>query len=313
MTKMKKTILTAAIFIIGCLIARAEDCELHLMVAQVEQGEQVSEATNNTLMSRLISAVTATGVTASADYNQFLITGRFSHIYQDVVAGPPMQHVLHTDLTIYVADAENQKVYASKTFELRGVGTSEPRAFINAMSRLNGKNAELQKFIEDAKTKIVEYYDKNYPTILKKAQAAAALRDFEQALYFSTSIPECSKGYAQSVAETERIFKQYLDYNGELMLRAARGAWAASPDAKGAVKAWEYLMQIDTASSSFPAAEKLAEEIAATTKDDKYFETRTKYHDRISLTRSALEAARQVGVAYGNGQKPTTTNLLWVR
>ena len=26
-----------------------------------------------------------------------------------------------------------------------------------------------------------------------------------------------------------------------------------------------------------------------------------------------IEAARAVGVAYGNGQQPTTTNLMWLR
>ncbi len=310
---MKKIFLSALLLAASALTVTADNCELGIMVAPVEQGEQVTEATNNALVSRLISAVTATGVAASDDYNRFLVTGRFTHIYQDVVAGPPMQHVVHTQLTLYVADVENKTVYASQTFELRGVGTSEPRAFTNAMTSLNGKNAELTQFIDRAKEKIINYYDKNYSTILRKADAAASLRNFEEALFYTTSIPECSTGYAKAVSATQRIFKQYIDYNGELLLRAARGAWAAQPDAAGGEKAWEYLMQIDSQSSAFPAAEKLAAEITSTTKDDKRFGTRQKYNDRISLTRSALDAARQVGVAYGNGQKPTTTNLLWVK
>ena len=38
-----------------------------------------------------------------------------------------------------------------------------------------------------------------------------------------------------------------------------------------------------------------------------------KYKDEIELRRALIEAARAVGVAYGNGQQPTTTNLMWLR
>ena len=48
-------------------------------------------------------------------------------------------------------------------------------------------------------------------------------------------------------------------------------------------------------------------------KSDRDFEYRQKYNDQIDLERRRIEAARAVGVAWGNGQKPTTTNIAWIR
>ncbi len=43
------------------------------------------------------------------------------------------------------------------------------------------------------------------------------------------------------------------------------------------------------------------------------FEMREKYHDAVDMEKQRIAAAKAVGVAYGNGQQPTTTNLMWLR
>ena len=48
-------------------------------------------------------------------------------------------------------------------------------------------------------------------------------------------------------------------------------------------------------------------------KDDWEFEIRQKYNDAVDIEKSKIEAARAVGVAYGNGQKEKTTNLMWLK
>ena len=47
--------------------------------------------------------------------------------------------------------------------------------------------------------------------------------------------------------------------------------------------------------------------------DDIDLEMRDKYHDQIQLEKDRISAARAVGVAFGNGQKPTTTNVMWLK
>lgn len=293
--------------------AIAQDCDIHLMVTPIEQGEDVPAATDNALMSRLQNAVTAAGVTADSNYGQFFVTGRFDHIYNDVLPGPPMQHAMHSELTLYIGDIAGEKIFASTTFDLRGVGTSQQRAFINALSYVSKNNSKFIDFIEDAKLKIIAYYDNHYQQLLKEAASAAATHEYEKALYLTTQIPSCCIGYDRAAAAVKKYFQAYVDEQGRALLVAAKGEWAKRPDASSVDAAWRYLMQIDPSSTAYPEAEKLIDEILATSKDDKRFETREKYHDSVETERRIIDAARQVGVAYGNGQQKTTSNLVWIK
>lgn len=291
----------------------AAECEVNVMTLPVEQVNSIPDEINEQLMTRLTRALTNTGIAAGPDFCQFFVTGKFTDYYKDVVPGPPKGFVMHTQLTLYVGDLINQSVYSTCSFELRGVGASEQRAYINALSTLNGRNREFSQFVESAKDKIVSYYDKNYPAILAKADRAASMRNYEEALMYATSIPECSKGFGDAVEKTLAIYQMYIDYEGQMLLTAAQGAWAADPDRKGAVAAYGYLRQIDPAASCFGEAQKLMNEIKSVVKENWDFEHKQKYKDEIELRRAMIEAARAVGVAYGNGQQPTTTNLMWLR
>lgn len=75
----------------------------------------------------------------------------------------------------------------------------------------------------------------------------------------------------------------------------------------------QYLAGIDPSSSAYSGAQALVKEMGKTVKSDRDFELRDKYHDKVALEKSRIEAARAVGVAFGNGQKPTTTNLMWLK
>lgn len=309
-----KTVATGIMALTVSVCANAQDnCDIHLSVVPIEQGEDVPDGANDFLSTRLANAVTACGVTANTDAGQFFVTGKFNHVTEDAVAGPPAQVAIHTLLTLYIGDLANQQVFASKTFELRGVGTSEQRAFINSFGSLNARNANLQQFIEQGKQKVISYFDKHYPQVFSQARRAASQHHYDQALSLVTSVPECCAGYNEAYALTLQYFKQYIDFEGQHALRAARSLWAKEPNAAGASKALAKLMEIDPESSAYVGAESLMAEIKASVADDREFELREKYHDRVNLEKQRIAAARAVGVAWGNGQKAKTTNIAWIR
>ncbi len=287
-------------------------CDIHLMVAPVEQGEEIPDAVNDMLMSRLTTAITATGVTADPDFDRFFITGKISHLYKDVVAGPPMNNIMHSTLTLYIGDNISRKVYASTTYELRGVGTSETRAFVNAMHHLNGKNTQLQDFVTKGSQKILDYYNKEYPLLIKQANQATALQQYDRALSYVISIPECCTGYEEANKVVLSIYNKYINREGKMLLAEAKAAWASSPDETGARKAFAYLTQIDPDADCYNDAIALYNEIKKVVKENWDFEMKKKYNDEVETERRKIEAARAVGVAFGNGQKEQTTNLMWL-
>lgn len=292
--------------------AIADDCNIHFMVAPIEQGDDVPDEINDLLMTRLAIAVTATGVVASPDVDRFFITGKINHLYKDVVPGPPISSVMRSTLTLYVGDVINHKVYATTSFDLRGVGTSESRAFVNALSQLNGKNAKLIQFVEKGRQKVLDYYNKEYPSLIRQAQQAASLKNFEEALSIVTSIPECCVGYEQAYNATLSIYDKYINYVCHTLISKARAAWSASPDEYGAQSAYSFLTQIDPDASCYAEATALHNEIKKVVKENWDFENKEKYRDAVETERRKIEAARAVGVAFGNGQQPVTTNLMWL-
>lgn len=286
----------------------AAECE---MFVQVMPPQGVPQETADLIVSRLERALTADGTAAAPDYGQFYLTARCSDVYKETLDGSPAQTAVHTELTLGVADIEGGTVFATKTFDLRGVGTSENRAYINALSAISGRNEALKDFVNDAKKKTIRYFDTNYRAFLGKAKKAASMRDFEQALYYATLIPECSTGYSEASKAVTKYYQAYIDDEGLKLLNEAKALFAVSPNADGAVDAYALINRINPQSSAYKSAMSFAEEVKRQTKAEYDFEVHKKYEDAIGLRRQTIDAAREVGVAFGKGQKQSTTNLLW--
>lgn len=306
-----KYMLGALLFGAACT-AHAE-CEINLAVMEAPQTDEVPEATLSYLSTRLTQIATAEGVTTDPGMGQFFLAGKFSHVLEDVVPGPPAQTALHTMLTLYIGDVNSQTVYATTVLDLRGVGNSSQRAFINALRGLSARNSAVSGFIRKGKQKVADYYDAHYPQIFERAKRAAAMHNYDEALWNLASIPECCRGYGQAMELVDRYFQQYINQEGTRLLAAADAAWSAHPDSDGAEKALSYLLAIDPESSAYPQAQRLADEIKKSVKSDRDFELRTKYNDAVDLERRRIQAAKEVGVAFGNGQKQKTTNLMWLK
>ena len=78
------------------------------------------------------------------------------------------------------------------------------------------------------------------------------------------------------------------------------------------MEAGEYLSQIYPEASCYPEAENLYNEIKAKVLDDWKFEMK-KYQDGVDIEMARISAMRDVGVAYGEHQQPTSTNIGFLR
>lgn len=305
--------LLAVSMITSASIVVADDCKVPLAVVTVTQTDDVPAGALNQLTNRLTSIMTEDGAATGISDTRFFIGGRFSHVMDDVLPGPPKQYSIHTELTIYVGDAESQNLYGSCTLDLRGVGNSKHRALINAMRTLNANNPKVKKLLSEASDKVIAYYDANASQILAKAKKAASVQDYDEALYYAFSIPECCKSYSKAVDAGLGYYQEYIDVNGRKLYEQARAYWTAQPTAEGASKALPILLQIPVGSSVYPEAEKLVKEMSAVVKDDKQFEQRQKYHDAVDIKKMEIQSAKEIGVAWGKGQQPKTTNIAWIK
>ncbi len=299
-------------FSLNSVIGNAQDCDIPIRVMLTPQVENIPEATLDLLNSRLTTAISTNGILASVPYGQFFLTAKFNHVIEDVVPGPPKQFAVHTLLTLFIGDIEGQQIFSSTTFDLKGVGTSNQRALNNCLQTVNANSTKLEQFINAGRDKIISYYNANYRAILAKANKAASLKKYDEALYFACSIPECCTGYVEVSNDITRIFQSYIENDSQMLYKKANAAWSSSPNSEGAQIAALYISLIDSSSSVYSKSQQLADEIKRTVRGDFVFDKQTKYKDSVALKNAYIEAARQIGVAYGNGQKDTT-NLLWIK
>ncbi len=297
-------------FIVQKIDAQNTSCEIPLMVFISEQDESLPQVAEKQLSNKLIKAATENGLTADYSYAQFVIFPEFSVLEKSILPGPPRSFTSDIELTLFIGDYFGKKTFSSTTLNIKGVGENETKAYINAIRKINPKSIAIQTFIEDSKSKIISYYNSNYPNIIKKAQALSDQKQYDEAMFLLMAIPECSEGYQAALKAAANVYQLYVDSMCDYNLNRARMAWGSQQNRYGAEEAGEYLTHIYPDAKCYPDAISLYKEIKTKVKDDWNFAMKV-YNDHVSLEKQKINAWKEVGVAYGKGQQPSTTHINW--
>ena len=291
----------------------AQECVMPISIQLDEDFTNIPTAANTVLYQTLSRMITEKGFTTESPTTPFVLTAHCDVLDKSNLPGPPVQTVYNLGITFYMADTYTQKKFANAYITLDGVGTGEVKSYINAFRHISANNKEILNLINTGKKKMMEYYNTQYPNIIKEAQRLVSLQNYEEALTMVLSIPICSNGGEEATKYGLQLYTKYLDRMNLFLLNRARALWAAGQDQETAYQVCAMLAQIDPDAACYAEAKALMKVVKAQVRSDIDLEMREKYYDQIQLEKSRIEAARAVGVAYGNHQKPTTTNLMWLR
>lgn len=310
---MKIKNLLSIVCLMVATTASAQECVMPVTIQLDEDFTNIPTAATTVLYQSLNRMLTENGLTSEGLATPFIITAHCDVLDKSNIPGPPIQTVYNLGITFYMADTYNKKKFATSYITLDGVGSGEVKSYINAFRQINGSNKEIQNLIRRGKANMMNYYDTQYPNIIREAKRLESVQQYEQALVQVMAIPLCSKGGDAASKYALQLYMKYLDRLNLYLLNQARALWAANQDQATAYEVCSMLAQIDPDSKSYSEAVKLMNEVKARVRSDIDFEMRQKYNDEIDLEKARIAAARAVGVAYGNGQKPTTTNIAWLR
>lgn len=310
---MKKRRILIAMCLLAVAGSYAQDCVMPISIQLDENFSNIPSAASSILYQSLNRVATENGLTTDAPTTPFVLTAHCDVLDKSNLPGPPIQTVYNLGITFYMADTYTQKKFGTAYVTLDGVGTGEVKSYINAFRRINNSNGEIKNLINRGKKNMMNYYDTQYPNIIKEAKRLASLQNYEEALTMVLSIPVCSKGGDEASKYGLQLYTKYLDRMNLFLFNQAKALWAAGQDQQTAYDVCAMLAQIDPDAACYTEAGKLMKEIKSQVRSDIDFEMREKYHDQIQLEKDRISAARAVGVAWGNGQKPTTTNLMWLR
>lgn len=293
--------------------AKAQDCVIPINIQLDEEFTNVPQAASTVLQQSLNRIAVGNGLVTDSPTTPFVMTVHCDVMDKSNLPGPPMQTVYNLGLTFYIADTYTKKKFASSYITLNGVGTGEVKSYIDAFKHINANSKEIQSLISTGKSKMMSYFDSQYPNIIKEAKRLASMKEYEEAIAMVLSIPVCSKGGDEASKYGLQIYTQNLNRMNLYLLNTAKALWIAKQDQETALSVCGLLAAVDPDAACYPEAAKLMKEIKAQVRSDIDLDMRVKYNDQIRLEQDRIAAMRAVGVAFGNGQKPTTTNIMWLK
>lgn len=287
------------------LTSHAQNTQQISISPYIDEASGIPNSVESVVYSRLGSIITSCGF-ANAFNQRFVLVPKVSVVTEDITDTAPVMFAYTLNINLCIGDGIAGTLFSSKNVEVKGVGVSKSKAFMQAFSMLNGRNAELKDFVEKAKAKILLYYQLKGASILQHAKMLADRQEFEAAICELETIPSvCEDLYTQANNFMQSIYKKMLNQEGERMLAKATAIWNASQDKEAAMQAGELLSQINPQSAAYEKAKILFASIkkriaAIDAREWKY--TLQEQRNEYALEKYRISAIRVIGTAWAKNQ-----------
>jgi predicted Rdx family selenoprotein len=260
----------------------------------------------NVLLTKLNQLTSNNGMGGSQANPRFIITANINVATKDILAGPPQMIAQNIEVTFFIGDAVTNTIFSNATLSLKGVGTNENKAFIEAFKTINPNNKEMVEFLNEGKNKIVSYYASQCDFMLRDAATLAKQNKFDEAIYNLSLVPQvCEVCFNKTAELIATIYQQKIDADCKTKLSQARIAWAGQQNISNAENALNILIGINPNASCYHEVMLLTKEINNKLLADEkaQFELALKkYNDKINLEKKRIKAYKEIAIEYAKSQ-----------
>jgi hypothetical protein len=225
----------------------------------IPQYPDLGESGKKLLSTRLNAAISKIGYGGDGANPRFIIGPDINLLSKNVTSTSPTKYANTYEVTLLTCDVVTETVFNSYTFQVKGVGDSPEKSFINAFRDYKLENEEFFEFLMESQKKILAFYEQNCDKFLQEADAQAKMRKFDAAFTVLSNIPiDASSCYAKITAKKSEYFQMNLNVNCQSLLSSMKAEMgkANDPSASGFnEEAMAYYQMIDKQSSCFKEAE----------------------------------------------------------
>ncbi len=281
-----------------------------------EQIEGIPSHAKSLLTNKLTQAVTQKGMAGAGVSPRFLLTANMEIITKDITPTVPPIEAYTFEVYLYIVDFVDQNIVASTTFSTKGAGSNKNKAYTNGLRTVSLKNSAVDRFLDDGKRKIIEYYNSRCDFVIARAKSLATQNQFPAALNTLSTIPEvCKDCYMKALDEIGPIYQDMIDHDCQILINVATSVFAAEPTSNGAMKAGAVLSQIDPDSRCYGDSQaiisRMAQKVLQDENRDWSFMEKV-FENQVMLESLRIRAFRDVGVAFGENQQPTYNDIMWI-
>lgn len=272
-----------------------------------DQIEGISAIAKNNLMNKLNRITSSNGLGSYSFNSRFILTANIVVVSKDITTTAPPMHAYNLEVSFFIGDGIDGKLFASTAINLKGVGETETKAYNSALKNLRTNDKRLSQFIDEGKKKIIQYYNTQCDIIINNAMTLASQNEFDASIFMLMAIPDASKEcYDKAMQESINVFTKKINRNCEIKLQDAQGIWSSGQNRESAEKAVSILSEIDPNADCFDEVKNLNEEIAKKMSQIDQREWNYMLKDQKQKS-EIIEAIRAVGVAYGENQPQNIT------
>lgn len=187
-----------------------------------DQAEEFSDIVRQNFSNKLNQVVTNYGFSGS-EGSRFIMVPFITVQNKEITNTAPSMTVLSLSISLYIGDGIEGIKFATYSTGVKGVGNNDTKAYIAALKSFRTESTELSAFLEKGKNKIIEYYNSKCDFIQKKAKTLAGNRNYDEAIYELSIVPEiCKSCYTSSMDLSNEIFNQKLEFECQSLISQAK-------------------------------------------------------------------------------------------
>jgi len=303
--------------------AKTDDISRIIINVHLPVFENLSEESRNALLNKLNQITTENGIGGNEINPRFLLTANIVMASKEIIPGPPQMISQILDITFYVGDAIENKIFASLTIKTKGVGTNEIKANINAINSIKTTSSEVKSFIEKSKNRIVAYYKENCSFILKQAETLKSQGKYDEAIYQLSIVPAiCKECYNKSLDSTKIIYKEKIEKECDNKLNEAKVIWLSNQSENSATKVSSILQTVNPSTNCISDVLKLINDISIKLNEDEkkrldfkmkeYNDSLETEKDKLKFEKESLRIYKDIAIEYAKHQ-PMVINYNYIR
>lgn len=275
---------------------------------------RISGNARKILKDKMQKIITKNGMGSSKN-TRFIMTANVRELNLEQSETAPVIYIYSLEVNFYIGDGIDGTLFSNYSLEISSGGDTKEKAYLAALKKIKTSDPAYQNFIDEGKRKIVEYFNAKCDFIITQAQTKANNQDYDGALFELMQVPDvCKDCYTKCMNAAQAIYQDKINIEGAILLAEARNVWNAGQDVAAAYAAGAILAKINPQSSAFAEASNLDSDIAKRVKelDQREWNLMLKQQqDEVDLEKASIKAIRDIGVAYGENQQPTTYNVVW--
>lgn len=307
---MKRYLMFFFLFSLLEISVFSQECDMPLRVIVPDQVEALDATSESQIINKLRHIAVQNGISGGVDSSPFAITASVDVVNKEIIPGSPVKYIYVLNVNLFIVDTKDQKIYSSASVEVRCAGNSQTKAYVNGIKQLSPSNTDVQACIEKGRQKMLDYYNRNYQNIIKKAKVQASLRNYEEALFYLMSVPECCLGYDAVMTVVKDVYRQFVDRQCVENLAQAQTAWMSGFTRENAAVASVFLSEIYPDAACYGDAQQLVQEIKKHMGEEWKFALK-RWDDSVSIELQQMKYAREIAIAFAQNQPKETVNFIF--